>query len=215
MNAKGPKEGYFKFTPRLAGVMDCPPGLLAGLNRWRERLVELKLVGMYTEGELKGVGYGNVSARSENGFVITATRTGAIPRLGPEHYTEIIRVDVERNAVDYRAVAEGGTPSSECMTHAMFYQADPAVGAVIHVHHLAFWKRLLNRVPTTAPEVEYGTPAMASEILRLYRDTDLPRRKLAAMAGHEEGVIAFGRDLDEAGGLLLATFMSDSGGTNE
>jgi L-ribulose-5-phosphate 4-epimerase len=201
-----PKEGYFKFNPRFAGVIDFSPACVAELNRSREHLYKLKLVGMYTEGELKGVGYGNISVRSPGGFVITATRTGGLPVLGQEHYTEIIQVDITRNAVDFRAVTEATVPSSECMTHAMFYQADPAVGAVIHVHHLEFWKRLLNRVPTTAPEVEYGTPGMANEILRLYRDTDLPRVKLAAMAGHEEGIIAIGRDLAEAEKILLDAY---------
>ncbi len=47
---------------------------------------------------------------------------------------------------------------------------------------------------------------MALEILRLYRETGLPRRKLAAMAGHEEGIISFGCDLDEAGKVLLGSF---------
>ncbi|MEI6787844.1 MAG: class II aldolase/adducin family protein [bacterium] len=201
-----PREGYFKFKPCFVGAVDFPAGCVAELNRWREHLYRLKLVGMYAEGELKGVGYGNISVRSPGGFVITATRTGSLPVLGPEHYTEIIKVDIARNTVDFRAMTEATVPSSECMTHAMFYQADPAVGAVIHVHHLEFWKRLLNRVPTTARDVEYGTPGMANEILRLYRETDLPRRKLAAMAGHEEGIIAFGCDLDEAGKSLLDAY---------
>lgn len=203
------KEGYFKFAPRRAGSAEFAPALLADLNRWRQRLYALKLIGQYETGELAGVGYGNLSARSAGGFVITATRTGGIPVLGPEHYTEIVAVDVDRNAVEFRAVGEQASPSAECMTHAMFYEADPAVGAVIHVHHLEFWKRLCNRVPTTAPEVEYGTPAMAREILRLYRGSDLPAVKLAAMAGHEEGVIAFGRDLNEAGAVLLDAFGRD------
>ena len=206
MKTPEPREGYFKFTPFFSGTAEFAPDLLAGLNRCRQQLVELRLVGMYTEGELKGVGYGNVSARTPDGFVITATRTGALPCLGPEHFTEIFAVDVERNTVGFRAVAASATPSSECMTHAMFYQADARVGAVLHIHHRAFWQRLLDRVPTTAPDVAYGTPAMAREILRLYRDTDLPDRKLAAMAGHEEGVIAFGRDLDEALAVLLDAF---------
>lgn len=201
-----PKEGYFKFAPRFVGAVDLHPSLVAELNRWRDHLYQLKLVGAYASGELKGVGYGNVSIRTPGGFVITATRTGGLSVLGPEHYTEIVGVDVARNAVEFRAATAATTPSAECMTHAMFYQADPAVGAVIHVHHLEFWKRLLNRVPTTAPEVEYGTPEMANEILRLYLETDLPHRKLAAMAGHEEGVIAIGRDLDEAGKVLLDAF---------
>lgn len=206
MRENGPREGYFKFTPRRIGDMAMSAALLAELNGWRDRLFDLKLVGMYTEGELKGVGYGNLSARSSDGFVVTATRTGSLPVLGAEHYTEIIKVDLEHNAVDYRSLSLSASPSAECMTHAMFYQADPWVGAVIHVHHLGFWRHLLNRVPTTSPDVEYGTPAMACEILRLYRESDLSRSRLAAMAGHEEGVIAIGRDLDEAGSVLLSAF---------
>jgi L-ribulose-5-phosphate 4-epimerase len=202
------KEGYFKFAPRFSGVVDFAPDLLSGLNRWRDILMELKLVGMYTEGELKGVGYGNLSIRTPGGFIITATRTGSIARLGPEHYTEIISVDLAKNAVDFRSMSPVTTPSAESMTHAMFYKADPGVGAVMHVHNLEFWKRLLNHVPTTAPDVEYGTPEMAGEIIRLYRDSDLSLGKLAAMAGHEEGVISFGRDLDEAGAVLLNAYRS-------
>jgi ribulose-5-phosphate 4-epimerase/fuculose-1-phosphate aldolase len=200
---KEPKEGYFKFSPHFVEAIAFQPSILAALNRWRERLFALQLIGMYQEGELKGIGYGNISTRSAGGFIITATRTGGLEHLGPQHYTEIVKVDLERNAVDFRAESSLTTPSAECMTHAAFYQADPAIGAVIHVHHLDFWRRLLNTVPTTAPDVAYGTPEMAREILRLYRETDLPQRKLAAMAGHEEGVISFGRDLDEAGTVLL------------
>ncbi len=140
--------------------------------------------------------------------MITATRTGGLEHLGSQHYTEIVHVDLERNAVDFRAESSLTTPSAECMTHAAFYQADPAIGAVIHVHHLDFWRRLLNTVPTTAPDVAYGTPEMAREILRLYRETDLSQRKLAVMAGHEEGVISIGRDLDEAGTVLLTAHCS-------
>ncbi len=158
---------------------------------------------MYKMGELCGIGYGNISVRTPGGFIITATRTGGLEHLGAEHYTEIVGVDLGRNSVDFNAESPAVTPSAECMTHAAFYQADPAIGAVIHVHHLEFWRGLLNKVPTTAVEIAYGTPEMALEIARLYRETNLPTRKLAAMAGHEEGVISFGRDLDEAGTVLL------------
>ncbi len=204
MNTNRVREGYYKFCPRFVGTRRFTPECLAGLNRWRDILLELKLVGHYSEGELKGVGYGNLSRRTPDGFLITATRTGSLARLGSEHYTEITAVDVAHNTVDFLAVTHDTTPSSECMTHAMFYQADAGIGAVLHAHHFDVWKRFLNRVPTTAPDVEYGTPAMADEILRLFRETELPRSKLAAMAGHEEGLIAFGRDLDEAGAILLS-----------
>ncbi len=198
-----PKEGYYKFSPHFVEGVVFQSSVLAELNRWRERLFALHLIGMYQEGELKGVGYGNISVRSPDGFIITATRTGGLEKLDPQHYTEIVRVDLALNTVDFRAVSALTSPSAECMTHAAFYQADPSVGAVIHVHHLEFWRRLLDTVPTTAPDVAYGTPEMACEIARLYRASDLPQRKLVAMAGHEEGIISFGQDLDEAGGLLL------------
>lgn len=206
--SKSPKEGYYKFTPRFAGVVHHSPAVLFELNGWRDRLYSLGLIGMYASGELKGVGYGNISVRTPGGFLITATRTGGLVALGPEHYSEIVGVDVDRNTVKFRALSEASTPSAECMTHAMFYEADAAVGAVIHIHHLEFWRKLLYCVPTTAPEVEYGTPEMAREIVRLYRASDLPVRKLAAMAGHEEGVISIGRNLDEAGSVMLEAFGS-------
>lgn len=198
-----PKEGYYKFSPRFVEAVDFESSVLAELNRWRDRLFAIQLIGMYKEGDLKGVGYGNISIRTPRGFIITATRTGGLAHLGPQHYTEIIKVDVRRNAVDFLAKNAQVIPSAECMTHAMFYQADPAIGAVIHVHHLELWKRLLNTVPTTAQDVAYGTPEMAYEISRLYRETNLPDRKLAVLAGHEEGIISFGRDLNEAGTVLL------------
>ncbi|MEI8121876.1 MAG: class II aldolase/adducin family protein [bacterium] len=206
MNTNRLREGYFKFSPRFVGTRRFTPECLGGLNRWRDILFELKLVGQYSEGDLKGVGYGNLSLRTPDGFIITATRTGALARLGSEHYTEITAVDLAHNTVDFLAATPDTTPSSECMTHAMFYKADAGIGAVLHAHHLDVWKRILNHVPTTAPEVEYGTPAMANEILRLYRETELPLIKVAAMAGHEEGFIAFGRDLDEAGAILLSAY---------
>lgn len=199
----GPKEGYFKFAPEYVGSLGPVDTAVADLNRWRDRLYDLRLIGMYAEGELKGIGYGNISLRTPGGFLISATRTGNLARLSREHYTEIVRVDLDRNSVDYRAVSVAVTPSSESMTHGMFYLAAPDIRAVIHVHHPEFWKRTLDVLPTTAREVEYGTPEMGREILRLYRAGDLPRCKIAVMGGHEEGLVSFGGDLDEAGRVLL------------
>jgi L-ribulose-5-phosphate 4-epimerase len=198
-----PKEGYFKFTPEYVGDLGPVDGSVDTLNHWRDKLYDMGLIGMYREGELKGIGYGNISLRTVGGFLITATRTGGVPRLGRQHYTEILRIDLDSNSVEYRATSPEVTPSAESMTHGMFYLADPEIQAVIHVHHLEFWKRLMRVFPTTAPEVEYGTPEMGREILRLYRESDLPRHKIAVMGGHEEGIVSFGRDLDEAGTILL------------
>ncbi len=42
------------------------------------------------------------------------------------------------------------------------YQVDNAIRAVVHVHSAGLWEANLNRLPTTKPEVAYGTPEMAS-----------------------------------------------------
>jgi hypothetical protein len=90
------------------------------------------------------------------------------------------------------------------MTHAAIYEADPTVNAVIHGHHLAVWARLLGTVPTTSAAVEYGTPEMAREIGRLFRESDVQERRIIAMAGHEEGLLSFAGTLHDAMTVLLA-----------
>jgi hypothetical protein len=44
---------------------------------------------------------------------------------------------------------------------------------------------------------------MAREVARLYRESPLAERQILAMAGHPDGVIAFGRSVDEAGQVLM------------
>ncbi len=44
---------------------------------------------------------------------------------------------------------------------------------------------------------------MANEFRRLYRDTDFRQTRLAVMAGHEEGLISVGSDLQEAATRIL------------
>ena len=56
--------------------------------------------------------------------------------------------------------------------------------------------------PATPKEVEYGIPEMAYAVRNLFKVTDVKRRKIFAMAGHEGGVVAFGRDVGQAFGVL-------------
>ena len=44
---------------------------------------------------------------------------------------------------------------------------------------------------------------MAYEMMRLFSVTDVRSRKALAMAGHEGGVVTFGRDLEEAFTVLM------------
>ena len=77
------------------------------------------------------------------------------------------------------------------------------IQAVAHIHSNQLWTNFLNILPTTSPTTPYGTPEMAAEILHLYKTTDLPTKKILAMAGHPDGLISFGATPEECATLLL------------
>ena len=191
------EEGVIKFN--CTWIKEAPVNveLIKELNTWRDTLYKLKLLGV-TKG---GIGYGNISCRYKDNFVISGSGTGKLKHLTNEHYATVIDYTVKEN----KLTAVGPViASSESLTHAMIYKNQPAINAVFHVHHFALWKKLLNKVPTTHIDVAYGTPAMANEIVRLFKETDLASEKIFVMAGHEEGIVSFGKDVNEAGNILLA-----------
>jgi L-ribulose-5-phosphate 4-epimerase len=191
-------DGVIKFVVDHSDGPAPEGEVLMALDRWRSRLHDAGLIGEYAQA---GVGYGNVSARLGDGSVaITGTQTGRAPRLGPHGYTRVLDYDLARN---YVRSAGPLRPSSETLAHMALYDAIPGCAAVFHVHDSRAWQALRFRLPTTRPEVPYGTPAMARELARLYQDTSFAQDRLAVMAGHEDGLIAFGACLDDAGTVLL------------
>ena len=94
-------------------------------------------------------------------------------------------------------------PSSESLTHAAIYDSDATAGAVVHFHCSRLWAALLNEAPTTSKAAEYGTPEMAYEIMQLFTRTNTQIRKIVVMAGHEGGILTFGKDLEEAFAVLM------------
>ncbi len=191
-------EGYVKYNCRLLPAPPPNEEKIRSLNHWRNTLHDLGLIGQYPN----GIGYGNVSQRDVNPqrFIISATKTGAIPKLAAEHYTRVIDYDWEKNSV----TCEGVLPaSSETLTHGAIYDSDGGIQSVFHIHHLELWQALLYRVPTTRDDVAYGTPQMARELIRIVQENYREKSLIVAMSGHEEGVIAFGASLEETGNLLL------------
>jgi len=191
-------EGYIKFQADWTEDEPLPAQELKDLQHWRRAMYERRLIGAYDN----GIGFGNISRRAPEGdsFIISGSGTGNYQQLGPEHYALVTQVDLDANHLHCRGPV---IASSESMSHAVIYRECPWVGGVIHVHHLQLWKQLLHRVPTTEAGATYGTPKMAYSIIRLLRKTDLPERKIFVMEGHWEGVFAFGKDLEEAGAILL------------
>jgi L-ribulose-5-phosphate 4-epimerase len=95
-------------------------------------------------------------------------------------------------------------PSSESMTHAAIYDLSPAIRFVFHAHSPVIWRQAdVLRIPTTDPRVPYGTPEMAAEAQRLYYGSTLDAKRIMAMGGHEDGIIVFGQNAEQAGQVLV------------
>jgi L-ribulose-5-phosphate 4-epimerase len=167
------------------------------INRWRNILFKHKLIGVYSN----GIGYGNISIRLDhNEFLISGTSTGHLETLTNQHYSKVISYNFSENTL---ACIGPVKASAESLTHAAVYEMDPGINAIIHVHSKQIWDELIHKVPTTSMDVEYGTPQMALEIKRLFKTTDVLDKKILVMGGHEEGIITFGKDLEDAGALIL------------
>ena len=99
-----------------------------------------------------------------------------------------------------KPILMGGAPnlaSSEAMTHGAIYALGDAIGSVVHAHSRELWEACLGKIPTTDPDVAYGTPAMAMELDRLYRMGGFKEAGIAVLAGHEDGLISFGTTIEE------------------
>ena len=194
-------EGYIKFESHRRKTARLENGAIASLNKWRRALFEAGLIGYDDE---HGVGYGNLSVRADPGgsFIISGSQTGKLRELGTEHYALVERCDIEDNRVYSSGACEA---SSESLTHAAIYGLDAGIGAVVHVHCRATWSTLRGKAATTDAAVSFGTPAMAREFVRLWNQTDFAETGIAVMAGHESGLVSFGRDLEQAATRMLST----------
>jgi ribulose-5-phosphate 4-epimerase/fuculose-1-phosphate aldolase len=189
---------YVKFSCECTATETTPFSGLAELNAYRRRLLPLGLIGV----DSNGIGFGNLSIRdgATDNFYITGSATGSIPELTPADCAKVVAYDLEGNWLRF----EGSRiPSSESLTHAAIYESDSKAGAVIHCHDSKLWPALLNQAPTSSKTIDYGTPELAYEIMQLFKQTDVRNRKILVMAGHEAGIMTFGKDLEEAFAVLM------------
>jgi len=195
---KSAKDGYIKFKLKWIKAKPVPDAKIKALNRWRKKLFGLGLIGCYDN----GIGYGNVSARlgKAGSFIITGSATGKLKKLTAKHYTRVVGWNIKLNSLICRGPVKA---SSESLSHAIIYRLDKSVNAVMHIHDLKLWKKLKDKAPTTSAKAAYGTPEMAREIERLFKQTDVKDKKIFIMAGHREGIVAFGSDAETAGKAIL------------
>jgi len=189
---------YIKFSCERAATRITSFAGLAELNVYRRKLLDLRLIGV----DPNGIGFGNLSVRdgATDNFYITGSATGGIHELTVADCAKVVECDFERNRIRYEGSA---LPSSESLTHAAIYESDATAGAVIHCHDSKLWAAVLNEAPTTSKAADYGSDEMANEIMQLFTRTDVESRKIVVMAGHEAGILTFGKDLEEAFAVLM------------
>ena len=193
-------EGYIKYDSHWTRRPAAHATAAAVLERWRKPLHQAGLIGIYNDVD---IGFGNLSLRMPiaRQFLISGTQTGHIETTTAEHYSLVIDYDIAANRVSCVGPVQA---SSEAMTHAALYELDESIESVVHVHSRELWEASLGTLPTTGADVPYGTPEMAQEFGRLYRDSDFGRSGIAVMAGHEEGLVAIGASPGQAAERLLS-----------
>ena len=176
---------------------------LSEINAWRTIIFRLGLIGQDPE-RYDNLGFGNISQRLDSQssqFIISSSQTGHIEHLSAEHYCLVVKADSHKNRIQSCGLYK---PSSESLTHASIYAQDGNIQAVIHVHSPEIWNNTaaLN-LPHISADIPYGTVEMAIAVEQLFQSGDLQRTSLFTMLGHEDGVVSFGINMQEAAWELI------------
>jgi ribulose-5-phosphate 4-epimerase/fuculose-1-phosphate aldolase len=195
-------EGYIKFNCVWdQAQVQYPDAEYRQIEEARAQLFALGLIGVYPD----GIGFGNISMRSKDdkSFIISGSATGRLSKLIPEDYALVTDYKIDQNTIFCTGLIQA---SSESLTHAAIYQAVAHIGAVVHVHCLWLWEKLLGQYPTTPAGIEYGTPEMAQAVGQLAFNLKDDEEKIIVMGGHREGILAFGHHINDALQQIISVY---------
>ena len=202
------QEGVIRFDLEYTAAAPLTLPGLGELNAWRRILRRLGLIGQDSE-RYGGYSFGNISRRlppfdapeNHRAFVISGSQTGHLAELSTAGFAIVSDYDTGSN----RVIATGPSrPSSESLTHGCVYNINHHIRVIFHVHSAVIWRCAAQlELPITDVRVPYGTPAMAREVGRLFNNAGDMDTGVFVMGGHEDGVIAFGRTVDDTGCALM------------
>jgi len=185
------KEGKIRFN--ISFVSDQVPSdaRIEELKEWSEKFQKNELTP-----EFEGNYTGNLSFRSKEGFVITASGLKSKENLSNDCFVYVKSYDEQSNTVYVEGRRQ---PSSEAVMHSLIYKTRKELNAVFHGHNDAI---IMNAeklgFSVTEREYEPGTTELAKEALKV-----LGNNKLIVLKNH--GFVSLGRTMKEAGELALVT----------
>lgn len=194
-------DGIIKFSYTLKRTRAPRSDEYLDLEKWRVILYRMGLIGEHKE---EKIGFGNLSRildPKNQVFIITGTQTGRFANLSAQHYSKVISCDLKKLAIKAEGLI---APSSESLTHYAIYHFHPEIRYVFHIHHHELWVRMLSeKFDRTPEEINYGTIEMAEAAKECIKDQT---RGIFAMAGHQDGIIAYGDNAENAGKMILETY---------
>lgn len=185
------KEGKIRFNTIFVSVDIPGDAKIEELKEWCERFQKNDLTP-----EIKGNYTGNLSFRSEDGFIITASGLKTKKNLGDDCLVYVKNYDEHSNTVYVEGKRQ---PSSEAIMHYLIYKTRKGVNAIFHGHNdaiIANSEKL--KLQVTEEEHEAGTLELANEVLKA-----LGNKNLIVIKNH--GFISLGKTIKEAGEQALTT----------
>lgn len=177
------------------------------LEYWRKKLYQMNFIGEYPEFH---IGFGNMSTLRDYScfqksahpqFVITGTQTGKYADLNGLQYTRVLDYQIDDLKIHMMGAIEA---SSEALTHAAIYESNPSIGAIFHIHSKEAWEKMIeDHSDFTAAHIPYGTVEMARATQACTKGKN---SGVFCMHGHEDGIVIYGRDLEEAGRLTIELY---------
>jgi len=188
-------DGVIKYKFDFTQTKPLKYSQFEAIEAVRTRLYALRLIGIH-----EGIGYGNISQKNSDGtFIVTGTQTGHLSSLQGKHYAFVEAYDDRDFYLKSSGIIK---PSSESLTHGTIYNLHKDINAVIHIHSQSIWKYMLQNEYLKTDNVPYGTQAMINEVNRIYGSINPISNAKFVMSGHEDGVMTFGRTLEEAENTL-------------
>lgn len=161
------------------------------IEKIRTRLFCLGLIGSYSNGSC----FGSISVRynkNKNSFVIVGQDTGELPKLSPNYYSFVKKVDFLKKKM---FCVGANKPSKEWIIHSYLYTLDIQIKAVIIVNNEKIWDIMHNSnfLSIGANDLKEDTV-----IEELYSNIDPFLNNSFIIDGDEFSLVTFGKNLAEA-----------------